>query len=116
MVRGVTISKSTWLMAFALGMVTTVVVKRFRPSRGAKPPAPSSEPMRTLAPQPRDRMRNRGPTPVNRGAQDYGAHSTCVSAEVTDDVGVSPAARARANRTSTARRASSAIAAVSWFA
>ncbi len=53
MVRGVTLSKSAlagiWLMAFALGMVTTVVVERFRPSPWSEPPL-STEPARAAAP------------------------------------------------------------------
>jgi hypothetical protein len=44
MVRGVTLSKSAlagiWLLAFALGMVTTVIVERFRPSVWSEPPPP----------------------------------------------------------------------------
>ena len=44
MIRGITLSKSAlagiWLMAFALGMVTTVLVERFRPHEWNDPLLP----------------------------------------------------------------------------
>jgi hypothetical protein len=50
MIRGVTLSKSAlagiWLMAFALGMVTTVLVERWRPHEWNDPMA--AEPVRTI--------------------------------------------------------------------
>jgi hypothetical protein len=53
MVRGITLSRNAlagiWLMAFALGMVTTVVVERFRPSPWSEPALPP-EPARAAAP------------------------------------------------------------------
>jgi hypothetical protein len=54
MVRGVTLSKSAlagiWLLAFALGMVTTVIVERFRPSPWSEPPPPPEPPHAAVSP------------------------------------------------------------------
>jgi hypothetical protein len=62
MIRGVTLSKSAlagiWLMAFALGMVTTVLVERFWPHEWND--QATAEPARVLVPAPTPPTRSPG--------------------------------------------------------